>query len=346
MKPLPPALSAACCRALISGSSGRGNGIRSMITSWQVSPGTSRPCHRLSVPNRQVCGSLDELLGQLGQLGVALRQRGEVRQPLADRLRGGLGGPPAGEQPEGAAVGGVDEPDDLVELRLARGRRARAAAGAGRGRGCPAGRSRTASPTSMPRQGSASWPRLRPRGAGLQEPLGGLEPDAAGDGGEVAAEHQRGAGEHHGLVGEQLVAHLAPHLQRRDAQPRRDPVAVALGEPQHVGRRGRRPSARRTTKTSCTEPLAWVRPASASPSPSLGYAERQARAASRTSTSASARCSRHPLEAAGLAVARSRRAAPRRRRRGRRPGRPRRGAGSGGRPARRRRRPARRWRPG
>ena len=43
-------------------------------------------------------------------------------------------------------------------------------------------------------------------------------------------------------------------------------------------------------KTSCTEPFACVRPASESPSPSLGYAERQARAASRTSTSASARC--------------------------------------------------------
>jgi hypothetical protein len=36
---------------------------------------------------------LDELLGQLGQLGVALRERGQVRQPLAHRLGRGLGGP-------------------------------------------------------------------------------------------------------------------------------------------------------------------------------------------------------------------------------------------------------------
>ena len=43
------------------------------------------------------------------------------------------------------------------------------------------------------------------------------------------------------------------------------------------------------TKTSCTIPLAWVRPASASPSPpdSRGNADRHARAASRTSTRAS-----------------------------------------------------------
>src|SRR5690606_36886975 len=38
MKPLPPALSAAFWRADISGSSGRGKGIRSISTSWQVSP--------------------------------------------------------------------------------------------------------------------------------------------------------------------------------------------------------------------------------------------------------------------------------------------------------------------
>jgi hypothetical protein len=44
-------------RADMSGSSGQGNGIRSMITSWQVSPGTSRPCQRLSVPKRLVCAS-------------------------------------------------------------------------------------------------------------------------------------------------------------------------------------------------------------------------------------------------------------------------------------------------
>ena len=36
---------------------------------------------------------LDELPGELGQLGVALRERGEVGQPLADRLRCRFRGP-------------------------------------------------------------------------------------------------------------------------------------------------------------------------------------------------------------------------------------------------------------
>ena len=61
---------------------------------------------------------VDELPGQLGQLGVALGQRGEVRQPLADGLRRGLGGPATGEQPECPALAGVDQRDDLVELGL------------------------------------------------------------------------------------------------------------------------------------------------------------------------------------------------------------------------------------
>ena len=86
---------------------------------------------------------VDELPGQLGQLGVALGQRGQVRQPLADGLRRGLGGPPAGEEPERPALAGVDQLDDLVELGRPRARRGRAAAGGGRRRGSPAGRSRT-----------------------------------------------------------------------------------------------------------------------------------------------------------------------------------------------------------
>ncbi len=38
-------------------------------------------------------GVADELPRELGQLGVALRQGGQVGQPLADRLGRGLGGP-------------------------------------------------------------------------------------------------------------------------------------------------------------------------------------------------------------------------------------------------------------
>ena len=61
------------------------------------------------------------------------------------------------EQPEGAAVGGVDQLDDLVELRLRRARRGRAAAGAGRRTGSPAGRSRT----GCRRRGRATAARRR-----------------------------------------------------------------------------------------------------------------------------------------------------------------------------------------
>ena len=57
MKPLPPASATAFWRASVSGSSGRGKGMRSMITSWQVAPGTSTPCHSDSVPKRLVASS-------------------------------------------------------------------------------------------------------------------------------------------------------------------------------------------------------------------------------------------------------------------------------------------------
>jgi para-nitrobenzyl esterase len=57
MNPLPPRASAARVLADESGSSGRGNGIRSMITSRSDGPGTSTPCQSESVPNRQVGSS-------------------------------------------------------------------------------------------------------------------------------------------------------------------------------------------------------------------------------------------------------------------------------------------------
>ncbi|SKW73067.1 Uncharacterised protein [Mycobacteroides abscessus subsp. abscessus] len=57
MNPLPPRELIARCRAARSGSSGRGNGIRSMMTSDSEGPGTSTPCHSERVPNSEVCGS-------------------------------------------------------------------------------------------------------------------------------------------------------------------------------------------------------------------------------------------------------------------------------------------------
>ena len=44
-------------RAWSSGSSGRGNGSRSIVTNESEGPGTSMPCQKLIVANRQVSGS-------------------------------------------------------------------------------------------------------------------------------------------------------------------------------------------------------------------------------------------------------------------------------------------------
>ena len=56
-KPDPPAASTAADRAAASGSSGRGNGNRSITTSWHASPGTSTPCQSDMTPSRQLVGS-------------------------------------------------------------------------------------------------------------------------------------------------------------------------------------------------------------------------------------------------------------------------------------------------
>ncbi len=87
-----------------------------MITSWQVSPGHVEPLPQAEGAEQVGVGVLDELARELGQLGVALGERREVRQLLADVLGGGLRRPAAREQPEGAAVRGVDQLGDLVEL--------------------------------------------------------------------------------------------------------------------------------------------------------------------------------------------------------------------------------------
>ena len=57
MKPLPPRAATARWRALSSGSSGRGNGMRSISTNDSDGPGTSTPCHSDSVPNSEVAAS-------------------------------------------------------------------------------------------------------------------------------------------------------------------------------------------------------------------------------------------------------------------------------------------------
>ena len=58
INPLPPAASACDARAAMTGSSGRGNGMRSIATKIQLLPGTSTPCHKDIVPNRTEVSSL------------------------------------------------------------------------------------------------------------------------------------------------------------------------------------------------------------------------------------------------------------------------------------------------
>ena len=52
VNPFEPCSSAKRERAATSGSSGLGNGMRSITTRWHASPGTSTPCHSDSVPSR------------------------------------------------------------------------------------------------------------------------------------------------------------------------------------------------------------------------------------------------------------------------------------------------------
>jgi hypothetical protein len=52
INPLPPDASAKEERADITGSSGRGNGMRSMATKMHELPGTSTPCHKDIVPSK------------------------------------------------------------------------------------------------------------------------------------------------------------------------------------------------------------------------------------------------------------------------------------------------------
>ena len=138
MKPLPPARSAARDRADISGSSGRGNGIRSMITSWQVSPGTSRPCHNDKRAEQADRGVGDELGLQVRELPVALTEDRQVRHRLPQRLSGRLGRPPRREQAERTSVRRLEQLPDLVDLRRDRARRDPAAAAGARRTGSPA----------------------------------------------------------------------------------------------------------------------------------------------------------------------------------------------------------------
>ena len=176
-----------------------------------------------------------ELPRQLGQLGVALGERGQVRQPLAHRLGRGLGGPAGGEQAERAPVGGVHQLRDLLERGLDESvaARRREVAGDVQDR-LLAVVERRAHVEPAPRQhtvGALRDVRTRRR----HDALGRPQPHRRRHRVEVAAELERRARHHDRLVGEQLVAHGAEHLQRRHAQLVATALPVALGHPEHVG---------------------------------------------------------------------------------------------------------------
>ena len=286
MKPLPPARSAARCRADISGSSGRGKGIRSMITSWQVSPGTSRPCHRLSVPNRQVWGSSTNWRASSGS--CASPWASVVRCGSRSRTAAAAASAARREEnsPSVRPSRGVDQPARSRRSAPRRARRGPAAAGAGRRTGSPAGRSRRATR----RRGRAI--RWRPPPA----TVGGLPASTMRSSGrrptEVATAVKsppsiRVAEVNTTVLSVRSLSRIGPHTCSGATHSRggiRSPPSASHSTSPSE------PAAIRSvvTNTSCTSPRAWVRPASASAaSDSRGYADRQARAASRTSTRAS-----------------------------------------------------------
>ena len=129
-------------RADSSGSSGRGNGSRSMTTRLSVRPGTSTPWKNPAVANTHVASSRGEA-GDERRLGqVALGEDRHV-DALAHRRGGEVHRLPAREQRQRAAAGGGDQGHQLVVHGVAVARRRGGRAGAARSTGAPGARSRT-----------------------------------------------------------------------------------------------------------------------------------------------------------------------------------------------------------
>jgi hypothetical protein len=127
--------------------------MRSITTSRQVSPGTSRPCHNDSRPEQRRARFGGEALAQGAQLLVALT---EDRERPGSRSRaagsGGLRCAPGREEPKvapSAAWRGCRSPRSAAVPD----RRAPAGAGCAPRRPSPGRGRRTGEPTSMPRHG-------------------------------------------------------------------------------------------------------------------------------------------------------------------------------------------------
>ena len=239
MNPLPPASATARCRAKVSGSSGRGNGIRSMITSWQVAPGTSMPCHSERVPNRLACSSAMNRRVSSGSWASPWHSTFSLGSSRADVDRGGLGRPARAEQPQRAPTGRPDQLGDLGQRRLGQPVPARRRQGPGDVADAllPV-RERRPHVQAAPRHGRVLAPvllaiqvvdRMPVR---LVVPFGRPQADAGGQRGELPAELQGRRGEHDGLGPEDRRSHQPGHRQRRDPDLPAQPFPV--GDPDHV----------------------------------------------------------------------------------------------------------------
>ena len=298
------------------------------------------------MPNRQVWGSSTNWRASSGSWASpwasvvrwGSRSRTASAAVSAARRRG--------EQPEGAAVGGVDQLDDLVELGLpepvAAGRRQVAGDVEDRllavveRRADVDARATAARSSPLRRPGSPSTTRS----AGLSPTL-------------VATALKSPPSISVALVNTTVLSvsslsRIGPHTWSGATHSRggiRSPPSASQSTSASTSAAIR--SA--VTNTSCTEPLAWVRPASrvavgvgllgvGRQAGARGVADQRQRVARAGRAAGRTGPARAAVDRVG--------AARRRRRPGRRPGRPRRGAATAGRPARRRRRAARRWRPG
>ena len=205
-----------------------------------MSPGTSTPCQKPMVANRQVSGSAANRATSAG-LGRSSWARTSTVEPRPQRLDRGLQRPVAGEQRHRAAAGRVDERLELVvhgrveappSGGRAGGRRSRAAPGSGSRRGC------------------------RRRGAGTRS---GGRPTWSGRRGG-----QRGAGEHGG--GGAATAARPAARRRRPGPP------AAPGSP-----RCPRPTTTSSARTSCTASMSSISEVSGLHRPDLAGARRRRR---------------------------------------------------------------------
>ena len=148
-------------RADSNGSSGRGNGIRSITTSDSVEPGTSTPWNSPAVANRHVSALSANALTSAG-LGRSRWVRIGNDDPAAQRLGRLVHRPPTREQRQRAPAGGGDQRLELVVDRGAERRRCSGSAGASRSRASSALVVERAADVGLTSTASAGMPTRSP----------------------------------------------------------------------------------------------------------------------------------------------------------------------------------------